>query len=207
MSLSYSSVDSFMEQPDESFHQKPLRRLSLHNCVLFDPKALGCFLAINPDINIDEQNEDGNTALYFACLERTIKEVKLLVSSGANLDIANNDGYRPVNAAISFRKFDIVHFLVSKGASISERDFPLSYAIKLGSCAIVKGIIKSGAVVTLEHLGEASHKYKLSLCSEKKRLMASKAGAVTVNSTAILKRLIYNHRENGAELCTYRNLW
>lgn len=44
------------------------------------------------EFNINHKNNDGNTALHFACAIPYKKIVNLLLSKGAHEDIINNEG-------------------------------------------------------------------------------------------------------------------
>jgi len=58
------------------------------------------------DINIEDEN--GTTPLYFACEEGHIEVVKYLVKQGANINKRNNDGITPLSIACQERHIEVV---------------------------------------------------------------------------------------------------
>jgi len=62
---------------------------------------------------INQKNEDGNTALSYACLRGNLKIVKLLHMKGADLDTRNAALLTPLHLATYNAHFFVVHYLLS----------------------------------------------------------------------------------------------
>ena len=63
-------------------------------------------------IDINSQNNDGNTALHVACEKRQADIVDLLLEAGCNLSIRNNHGYIPFHSACAIGDIDILRKLL-----------------------------------------------------------------------------------------------
>lgn len=87
----------------------------------------------NPE-SINKPTTDGDTPLHWSVHHGKIKEVKLLLDSGADLNANGDHGRTPLHTAISNGEFEIASLLLSKGADPNKVDFgdnaPLSYARK-----------------------------------------------------------------------------
>ena len=73
-------------------------------------------------ININFQNENGWSALHFACDEGNLKIVDILIKSKADLNLKNNEKKTALNIAVMRGFFDISKLLIENGANINIRD-------------------------------------------------------------------------------------
>jgi ankyrin repeat protein len=65
--------------------------------------------------DLDERNEDGDTALHFAVFGKTAN-AKYLIDSGANVNARNNEGKSPLNYAYEQGEMEIYDYLIAHGA-------------------------------------------------------------------------------------------
>ena len=73
-------------------------------------------------ININFQNENGWTALHFACDEGNLKIVEILIKSKADLNLKTNEKKTPLHISVYRGYFDISKLLIENGANINIRD-------------------------------------------------------------------------------------
>ena len=112
------------------------------------------------DINIHDDDER-QTPLMYAVVERKVEIVKLLISKGAEVDMIGGymgyPGHTPLLAAslgslgVTDRDIEIVKLLISKGADVNikgnEDSTPLNNASREGNIEFVKLLINAGADV------------------------------------------------------------
>jgi ankyrin repeat protein len=81
---------------------------------LTDTHVLGLMLGNEIKIDIDEKNNDGETALHLAIDKSNVTAVRLLLSNGANPNVADKDGDTPLHWAAHYAKdMDIVDLLLN----------------------------------------------------------------------------------------------
>jgi ankyrin repeat protein len=80
------------------------------------------FIYNNDNININVQDEDGNTPLFHAINNEDLKIVEFLIDNGANISIENNSGQTPLLVATEVNNIDIIKTLVNNGAEVNVRD-------------------------------------------------------------------------------------
>jgi ankyrin repeat protein len=85
-----------------------------------DTKAI--LMTLDRGTNINFQNKEGNTPLYYAVYDGKIETTKFLLSNGANPNIQNEDNIAPLHLAIVFGNIEIIEFLLSNGADPSIQD-------------------------------------------------------------------------------------
>eukprot|EP01133_Synstelium_polycarpum_P009025 gene9025-10585_t len=72
---------------------------------------------------INETDDNGNTALHWACYRKHIDVVKYLVSKGADTDIPNTEQHQtPLHWACISGDPHLVYYLIGHGADIYKRD-------------------------------------------------------------------------------------
>jgi len=77
---------------------------------------------INSGINIDKQDQDGQTALMKAALHATdwnTETVRILIGAGANLDIQDDVGHTALMMTVWFRRKEAFQLLIDAGANTS----------------------------------------------------------------------------------------
>jgi len=72
--------------------------------------------------DIEDTNENGNTALTFACTAGHIEIARLLLEKGANLDTADENGWTALKLACTLGYIEIARLLVEKGANLHTVD-------------------------------------------------------------------------------------
>lgn len=88
---------------DEGF--LPIHRAALSNQL----ELLEIFLS---KMNIDAQDNTGNTPLNYAVSQLNIESSKWLLEKGANVNLANNDGFTPLAMAVLFEDENMVKLLL-----------------------------------------------------------------------------------------------
>ena len=70
----------------------------------------------NPDLNLNQQDLDGNTALIYAIINRQKEHVGLLLDRGADPNLSNNAGGTPLAYAIALNDPKLERMLIDVGA-------------------------------------------------------------------------------------------
>jgi ankyrin repeat protein len=70
------------------------------------------------EINKNDRDKLGNTALIYAVKNSHVRAVEVLLESGANPDIKNYDDKAAIDLAIESGRIDILKLLFDKGAKI-----------------------------------------------------------------------------------------
>lgn len=127
-------------------------------------------LLIDTDIDINEVDESGNSALHLSCEGFNIDTIKILTDKGANVNAKNNVGKSPLHISCFKQPFDranvkenkwdtyyhvenfsIIKFLIEKGANVNEVDndgnTPLHIACKSSDEKIVNFLLANHAYV------------------------------------------------------------
>lgn len=83
-------------------------------------------------LQVDEQGDDGDTALHLACLYGHLAIVQECVRRGANVMACDEDGSTPLHDASAGGYYDIAKLLLERGAQVdvadSDGDTPLHNA-------------------------------------------------------------------------------
>lgn len=79
--------------------------------------ALLKLLLTAPDIYVDVQKKDGDTALRLAVIHNQTESVRLLLEAGANPNIQNEDGNTPLIRAVAQGYTEITKLLLKHGAN------------------------------------------------------------------------------------------
>jgi uncharacterized protein len=106
--------------------------------------------------SINQQDDDGFTALYFGCLEGRTSVVRLLIERGADPTIAIYIGWSPLIAACAKGYFDIVQCLLGHPSAATflnrrgrEGKTALWKACCHGRAPVVRALLESGADFTI----------------------------------------------------------
>jgi ankyrin repeat protein len=123
------------------------------------------------DTEIDEQNNEGDTALIMAVKTRAWSTVELLLSYGVNPNIQNRVGKTALHAAAEIRSFSIVGILVKHGVNLDTKDMngntALMLSVKSNADGSVEQLIKNGADFDIQN---NEGKTALHMCSERNML-------------------------------------
>jgi ankyrin repeat protein len=96
--------------------QTPLHNLAYNNEEL---ESFEFFLKHKVDVN--QVNDEGNTALMNACGRNSLEVIKLLASKTKNINHTNKEGHSALTYAMR-NSFEVVEFLIQQGADVSVID-------------------------------------------------------------------------------------
>ncbi|EAY19461.1 hypothetical protein TVAG_135920 [Trichomonas vaginalis G3] len=82
-----------------------------------------CEYFLSHGANINEKNENGQTALDIAAETSSKEIVELLISHGANINEKNDFGETTLHTAVKDSRKEIAEILISHGANINEKNF------------------------------------------------------------------------------------
>jgi ankyrin repeat protein len=125
---------------------------------------------IHQGYDVNTEDQDGLTALFYAIHLQNLDIIKLLIKNGADVNARNKDGNTPLlyftcpkvsiqNTASSYyilqqKNIDIVRLLIKNGADVNAQDnngnTPLLYALFQGDFKISEFLIKKGADVNVQ---------------------------------------------------------
>ncbi|XP_041977388.1 kinase D-interacting substrate of 220 kDa B isoform X11 [Aricia agestis] len=116
-----------------------------------DSNELQNYLSSNKNINVDDRDENGTTALMCASECGRANAVELLLGAGADANAADNDGWTPLAFAARGGHVAAVKELLDAGAVVDSRDCggwtPLMWAAYKGHEDIVALLLEKGADV------------------------------------------------------------
>ena len=96
-------------------------------------------------ININYTDENGNTALHYACDEGNLKIVEILIQANCDTNIKNNNKQTPLHLSTKRGYFDISKMLIESGAILniydSEKNSPLHYICKNNYVELLRYIL------------------------------------------------------------------
>ena len=106
---------------------------------------------MSPDVDVDETEPDGTTALHWAVYRVDHEMVRALLDAGATPDVTNRYGSTPLTEAVKLGDVELVRMLLDAGA---DPDSPnqddqtaLMLAASIGSLEIAELLIERGADV------------------------------------------------------------
>ena len=106
-------------------------------------------------INVNEKDEYGSTALFYAVKNNKSDCVKVLVENGADANIRNIDGDIPLTIASNDGSTDIVKILLNNGADPNMKGgygwTALMRAVVAGHFKVVEELIAKGADPNMEN--------------------------------------------------------
>ena len=101
-------------------------------------------------ININFQNENGWSALHFACDEGNLKIVEILIKSKINLNLKTNEKKTALHIAAFRGYFDISKLLIENGANINIRDneknLPIHICASQGHDELLNFILENNSI-------------------------------------------------------------
>jgi ankyrin repeat protein len=114
-----------------------------------DADLVAELLDLAMDVELDEQNSMGDTALMLASGEGHASVVALLLAVGAALDKQDNEGGDALYLACRYGRADVIHLLAAHGAdanAFTHTGFPMIYvAVWNGHTEAVRALLESGA--------------------------------------------------------------
>ncbi|CAG9783821.1 unnamed protein product [Diatraea saccharalis] len=109
------------------------------------------YLANNKNVNIDDRDENGTTALMVACENGRIATLRALLAAGADPCACDADGWTPLAFAARGGHLAVVRELLDAGAKVDSRDCgawtPLLWASYKGHEDVVALLLEKGADV------------------------------------------------------------
>ena len=107
-------------------------------------------------ININYQDEKGNTALHYACDEGNLKIVEILLNANCNTNIKNNLNKTPLHLSTQKGYFDITKKLIEFGAILniedSEKNTPLHFICKNNYIKLLKYILLKSPKINCKNI-------------------------------------------------------
>ena len=104
-------------------------------------------------INLNRKDNNGYTALHYACRKGTRDIARILIENGANVNLMTNNGVTPLHLAASIGSKEIIKLLLDAGADINATDNAgqsvMIYAIRSGKTDTVRLLKEYGADDTL----------------------------------------------------------
>ena len=105
-------------------------------------------------IDINEKDDNGRTALFYACGNGDKEIVKMLLEAGANASLEDNKSISPIHQGALKGNKDILKMLVEKGADINSADgkgrTPLIYALMQRKTEAAFQCIELGADINIK---------------------------------------------------------
>lgn len=104
---------------------------------------------------VDEEDECGNTPLFYAVRCGNLEIVKHLVQCGADVNHRDKWGHRPLNIAFSCHQLDILKYLIDRGADVNSKSgidggTVLHSAARNGNFEVVEYLVDHGANVNIK---------------------------------------------------------
>ena len=104
------------------------------------------------DASVGCVDQEGLTALSWACLKGHMHVVQSLLDRGSELDHEDKAGRTPLDLASFYGDADLVQFLINQGAQIEHIDVngmrPLDRAIGCRNASVVACFLRKGAKLT-----------------------------------------------------------
>jgi serine/threonine protein kinase/ankyrin repeat protein len=85
-------------------------------------KALEWVSSKNGNINVKDNDNDGESLLHFAVISKNKEIFKLLIQNGADINIKDNKGRTTLDYAILRNNEEIAKILIEKGADVNAKD-------------------------------------------------------------------------------------
>ncbi|PRP84597.1 hypothetical protein PROFUN_09270 [Planoprotostelium fungivorum] len=115
--------------------------------------AAGVRRCLENGMPIDSQNEEGNTALFYATAEGHMEIICILLERGCRLDISNKYGSTPLHEAARLARHQIFDTLIQAGADIHARDendwAVIHYAVSSQDTKIVNAVLEKAGQMSL----------------------------------------------------------
>ena len=107
-------------------------------------------------ININYTDENGNTALHYACDEGNLKIVEILIQANCDTNIKNNNKQTPLHLSTKRGYFDISKMLIESGAILniydSEKNSPLHYICKNNYVELLRYILTKNPKINQKNI-------------------------------------------------------
>jgi ankyrin repeat protein len=114
-----------------------------------------------PDIDVNEFNDDGHPPLISAIVSRNIKIIRMLLDKGADINIIDDsEMYTPLHLAVLEDNIEIIQMLLDKGANINilcyslnngKKYTPLHLVVLERNIDLVEILLEKGANINLQN--------------------------------------------------------
>ena len=108
----------------------------------------------NDPTKLDSKDEEGYTALHWACMRAHWDIAEYLIEKGADLNVVGGDGGTQINWAVHHDNVDIIKILIEKGAKLNIRNqwgmTELHTAIWRGNIHVVEYLLDHGSDPTIK---------------------------------------------------------
>ncbi|EAY19457.1 ankyrin repeat protein, putative [Trichomonas vaginalis G3] len=115
-----------------------------------------CEYFLSHGANINEKNENGQTALHYSAYQNSKETSELLISHGANINEKMNNGETALHIAAAQNSKETAELLISHGANINEKDkngnTALFVAAYINCKAIAELLISHGANINEKNI-------------------------------------------------------
>ena len=105
-------------------------------------------------MDVNAEDAEGNTALFYAIQSDNYESVEYLIESGAETEIVNDNGNSPLTAAVVSKKMNAVKALLANGANPNftnqNKETALHAAVWHSSSEYVSMLVSYGADVNAE---------------------------------------------------------
>ena len=128
------NLSEIKKTKENNKNEDDLNKSLLKNSKKGDKEKVLEILSNKDKININYQNENGWSALHFACDEGNLKVVEILIKAHIELNLTNNEKKTPLHISVSHGYFDISKLLIENNANLDCVDNEKNLAIHL--CAL-----------------------------------------------------------------------
>ena len=119
-----------------------------------DLKKIQELVRENPKV-INSMDENGRTALYWACREDVLHIITFLIDHHADVNLSDRKNVSPLHLGAANGNRKACEILLNRNAQIdktdSSGDTPLHYAVSYGQLEAVKCLIEKGASLEIEN--------------------------------------------------------
>ena len=113
----YNDLDSFLVYFDQT---NDINKCFVYSSMFDIPYFCEYFLSLG--VNINEKDEDGNSALHYAVVKNCKETAEILISYGININQNEKRGLTALHHAAFYNNKEIVNLLIANGANINEKE-------------------------------------------------------------------------------------
>ena len=128
---------------------------SLHTACFYNEIHIVRWLIEELQMNIEEQDDNGNTPLLIACIGSNLNIIKYLINNNANIYHKNNLGESSILLGTE-KDYLIPEYLIVNGSNLSEIDYkghtPLMKAIETKNLDLIEWMYNNGASLSTKAL-------------------------------------------------------